>query len=104
MSDENKPTSERLYGIRPQPRETCPKIDEVLGEARDLSRRIRGYEKASEDELRDMLWAVERFLGQLDGYGRTGLMEDIRRNVTDIRAWGQEWKDYALENAEPPRE
>lgn len=102
MSTEKEQTSEELYGISKQPAETCPIIDEALRELGAIARRIRGYEKADESELRDMLSDVETHIGYLDGWNRTGLLEDIRRNVTAIRAWGQEWKDYAKENAPAP--
>lgn len=102
MSTEKEQTSEELYGISKQPAETCPIIDEALRELAAIARRIRGYEKADESELRDMLSDVETRIGYLDGWNRTGLLEDIRKNVTAIRAWGQEWKDYAKENTPAP--
>ena len=102
MSAEKEHTSEELYGISKQPTETCPIIDEALRELGEIARRIRGYEKADEYELRDMLSDVETRIGYLDGWNRTGLLEDIRKNTTAIRAWGQEWKDYAKENAPAP--
>ena len=102
MSTEKEQTSEELYGISKQPAETCPIIDEALRELGEIARRIRGYEKADESELRDMLSEVETRIGYLDGWNRTGLHEDIRKNTTAIRAWGKEWKDYAKENAPAP--
>ena len=95
-------TSEELYGIVEQPRNTCPMIDEALRELAQIARRIRGYERAGEDELRDMLSDVELCIGCLDGWNRTGLLEDIRKNVTAIRSWGQEWKAYAMDYAPAP--
>lgn len=93
--------SEALYGIVAQPEPTCPLINEALDSVERMQRKIRGYERADEDELRDMISDVETYLGLLSGYGRTGLLEDIRRRVTDIRSWGQEWKDLAKENVFP---
>lgn len=95
-------TSEEIYGIRKQPPVTCPMIDEALRELAAIAKCIRGHKKAEESELRDMLSEVETRIASLDGWNRTGLLEDIRGNVTDIRAWGQEWKTYALENAPKP--
>lgn len=77
-------------------------IDEALTEIKEIERRIRGYEKAEESELRDMISDIEIRLGQLSGYRNTGLLEDIRKNVTEIRAWGQEWKDCAKEHVPEP--
>lgn len=94
--------SEELYGITKQPEDTCPLIDAALSEINGMQKRIRGYERASEEELRDMLSDVERDLGILSGYGRSGLLEDIRRRVSEVRAWGKEWKDLAKEHAPKP--
>ncbi len=105
MSDESQP-SETLYGISRQPAPACPTINAAIDDVVKLQRRIKGYERAEEDELRDMLSDVEYLLGELCGYGRTGTLEDLRDRITDVRAWGQEWKDLAkehtpLEPAEP---
>ena len=94
--------SELRYGIVKQPEPCCPLINSALEEVNGLQKRIRGYERASEDELRDMLSDVERDLSSLSGYGRSGLLEDIRRRVEDVRSWGQEWKVYAKDNAPAP--
>jgi hypothetical protein len=64
-----------------------------------MSKRIRGYERASEAELRDMLSDVEYQLGLLVGYGRSGTFEDIRKRATELRSWGNEWKALAKEHA-----
>jgi len=99
MDNEDTNPSEKRYGISKQPEPTCPMIDKVIGEIEAIQKAIRGYEKADEEELRDMLSTVESNIGSLVGYYKTGLMEDIRRNVDAIRNWGQEWKDLAKEHA-----
>lgn len=89
-------TSEEIHEISQQPPPTCEIIDKALKEINDTQRRIRGYEKSDEDELRDMLSDVESNIASLSGYGQSGLLEDIRDRVTEIRQWGEEWKKYAL--------
>lgn len=53
------------------------------------------YER-SEDvtELRDIISDIQYELYDIGG-GRKNDMETIRENVENIRAWGQEWKNYA---------
>lgn len=88
-------SSEQTYGLPEQPKETCPLINESLRELGEIARRIRGYKKADESELRDMLSDVDNRIGYLDGWNRSGLLEDIRKNTIAIREWGQAWKDFA---------
>ena len=62
-------TSEVYHGIMKQPSDTCPMIDSVISELRcsDYSSIVRN------------------------------MMEDIRSHVCDIRQWGQEWKELAID-------
>lgn len=92
-------TSESRHGIAAQPDPCCPLIDDALDEVAQMQRGIRGYERAGEDELRAMLSDIEWRLGLLSGYSRTGVLEDIRKRTVEIRAWGEEWKQLALEHA-----
>lgn len=101
MSTED--TSETRYDVPAQPQPTCPMIDMVIEAINDTFKDIRGYEKADEAELKEMLWAVERNLDALVGR-RSGLLEDIRKNASAIRDWGQGWKDYAKKHAPEPEE
>lgn len=95
-------TSEELYGITKQPPPTCPIIDEALREVDLIAKCIRGYERADESELREMISSIEWRIGLLSGYGKTGLLEDIRKNVIEIRAWGEEWKNTVLHTSPTP--
>ncbi len=95
MSEPAKPTSEAVFGICEQPPPTCPLINDALDRVNKLQKTIRGYERADEGELRNMVDEVETHLGYLSGYGRSGLLEEIRERAEQIRAWGQEWKDAA---------
>ena len=86
--------SEELYGIRNQPVDTCPLINELQAEAKSIERKMYNYEKMDEQELKDILWSVSNFLDDITG-GKNSLIERIRDNASNIRGWGQEWKDYA---------
>ena len=86
--------SEELYGIRKQPADTCPLINELQLEAKSIESKMYNYEKMDETELKDILWSVDNFLHDITGVGNS-LIERIRDNVSNIRGWGQEWKDYA---------
>ena len=97
----DKDTSEYVFGISKQPLDTCPMIDEAVKDITEIYKTIRNYERADEDELRDMLSTVEHKLSYLVGYGNQGLLEDIRQNAASIRQWGQEWKDLAKQFAPP---
>jgi hypothetical protein len=77
-------------------------INDAIESVTKLQRRIRGYERADEDELRDMLSDVEYLLSELSGYGGSGVLEDLRERIEEVRAWGQEWKDLAKEHAPLP--
>lgn len=94
-------TSEYRFGISKQPPNTCPLIDKAHVYVEKIYQAMRGYEKADEDELRDILSTVEHNLAYLIGYGNQGLLEDIRQNAAAIRQWGQEWKDLAKQFAPP---
>ena len=62
-------TSESNYGIMRQLSNTCPMIDAVIVEVR----------------YSDYSCTV------------TNMMENIRTHVSDIREWGQEWKELAID-------
>lgn len=83
-------TSEQTRDIIPQPRDTCPMIDSVINVYKMMARDIEGYKYADEDELKTMLCNVKWDLDQSDK------LEEIRTNVSLIRQWGEEWKQYAL--------
>lgn len=84
-------TSESQRDIPPQPKDTCPMINYVIKDLATIIKAIRGYRNADEDELRDMVDNVDTYINQEDA------MEEIRTNAMLIRAWGEAWKQYALE-------
>ncbi len=91
--------SEELYGIRPQPPDTCPLINGIQNEGERLLRKMRGYERLNDindiESLHDILWEVKYFMENNINGGSECAIERVRNNAQSIRAWGQEWKDYA---------
>lgn len=88
-------TSEDLFDISDQPKEQCPLINEVISQLIDNSKEV----KAVWQNLIDVEEA-ESYLSTLDWaeYNIRNLennMEEIRTNVEKLRAWGEEWKDFA---------
>ena len=101
---EPKETSESLHGIPAQPPPSCPLVDKAIQVVEQIQRDIKGFERAEEQELRDMLSWVDRWISDLTGYRGNGLLEDIRTANVNIRDWGQAWKDLALEHAPEPEQ
>ena len=88
-------TSETVHDIAKQPEPTCPMIDEVIKSLRSAERAMRKFDKCDDpSELRDMLDNVHT---ELFHWSTTeDKLEAIRKHVESIRAWGEEWKQYAL--------
>jgi len=84
-------TSEEMHGIAPQPEDTCPLIGAVIKGLSDSFNSVR-YADRTEDikELQNICSSVE-----WDLYGLADTLEAIRTRVSEVRAWGQEWKDEA---------
>lgn len=88
-------TTEQIFGIEPQPPETCPKIDEIIYEVEDKLKTITALAKdlscADQEEAkalaRDILWYS-------DCSPRNELNE-LRSQIDLLRSWGQGWKDLA---------
>ena len=88
-------TTERLLDISEQPHEQCPFIDKIINAinsgrkeierlAKDLSQ-IEGAESIASD----IDWQSSYYLDL------NKELEDIRKQIIAIRAWGQEWKDLS---------
>lgn len=90
-----KMTSEEQVSIATQPPETCPIINKCIKNIENCQGQLSGYEKMELEELRECLQFIEYELAELVGFREQGHLEDIRKNVVAIRAWGQEWKDLA---------
>ena len=84
-------SEEKRFGICKEPFQTCPMIDEVIRGLNEVEK-IANKFKNSEDpkELRDCLFDI------LDYLPSERQMENIRDNVIAIRSWGEEWKQFAM--------
>ena len=97
-------TSEQIHGVPDQPPPTCPLVDKAIQVVEQIQRDIKGFDRADESELRDMLSWVDRWLADLVGYRGNGMLEDIRTANSKVREWGQGWKDLALEHVPEPEQ
>jgi len=92
---EDNMSSETEHDITKQPEPTCPMIDALQKKLRDADRAMRKFERCDDaEQLRDMLDSVRRELFHWDTAEDS--LEAIRKHVESIRAWGEEWKQYAL--------
>jgi len=84
-------TSEEMHGIALQPGDTCPLIDAVIKGVSDSLNSVKNADRSeSIEELQDICSSVEWDLDGLEDK-----LEAIRTRVSEVRAWGQEWKDEA---------
>lgn len=83
-------TSEQRLGISPQPPESCPIVDGILGVVENIRATSRFYDvrglPASASTMRRIAHEVELLRRDL---------ESLRAANEAIRRWGQEWKDLA---------
>lgn len=88
-------TSEQLFGITKQPEQQCPQIDEVIRGFKAMNQTVNGRCKdlysldvdGVDSIARDIEWDVDLDL--------EAQMEALRRQVEQLRSWGQGWKDTA---------
>lgn len=86
-------TNEEYFEVSPQPKETCPIIDELIYDIDVILDTIKNYSKADEEELLNMVDTIDSYI-----WSFTDRLEEIRRNAELIRKWGQEWKDIVVKN------
>lgn len=100
-------TSEAVLGLDPQPAPACPLIDAVKDPINDADNwllthadwdnpRLVDMEKV---DMADALADILDDLSELQDGTAVALwrLEEIRDRASDIRAWGQGWKDLALQ-------
>ncbi len=85
-------TSEEQLGIIEQPPESCPLVNAVLSTVEIGKRETYGWKHMDEADLREAVEYAEWRLEQIEGE-----IELVRDANESIRAWGQEWKELALE-------
>ncbi len=93
---QKKATSEDLHNISAEPDDIRNIGQDAYREVDDAQRALRGFERASEDELRDVCNTIESSLGSLRGYNGSGLIEDMEERGQEFQNWGAEWRNYAL--------
>lgn len=85
--------SEKDFGIGKEPSQTCPMIDSVISKINSC---LKLSNKSTEDDdskdLYDVIFDMRYELSKLESE-----METIRNHVIDIRGWGEEWKNTAIE-------
>lgn len=83
-------SSEEENGIVRQPADTCPLIDSVVSEIESILGELEGWKYMDEKELREACDYAEWKIKCIE-------LEPIRDRVRQIREWGQQWKELALE-------
>lgn len=89
-------TGEFIYGITPQPKETCPIVDNGIRRVQNAYKEVKGV-KPDHYEYDELVTLVENMVSNVEYelWDVENLFEQCRQQATDIRNWGQEWKDLA---------
>lgn len=94
-------TSEDKHDIREQPENSCPTIDtaiEQINLAQKAQRHAHDYAHNIDDEDSQKQYVIEeldRIYSEL--FDLENNFEYCRSQCEDIREWGQQWKDLALQ-------
>lgn len=84
-------TTEELFQITSQPEEQCPKIDNMTYTAQNTLDYARDSEKTVDfDSAVDKLDRIYHSMYSLEDD-----LEELRGKISDIRAWGDDWKNLA---------
>ena len=89
-------TSEMLFDIDKQPEQQCPTINKMQANVKDGCNEIESYCKdlrsieGAETLASDIESSVSYYM--LD---KISELEDLRKEIENIRQWGQGWKDLA---------
>lgn len=100
---ETPETSEERHGITAQPPLGCPLVEDAINEMDGVLMAIRNYNDChDEGELHEMLREVEYAVSNYCCRGNANKLNAIRHRLEKVRAWGEDWKRYALELAKRP--
>ena len=89
-------TSEKLFDIDKQPGQQCPTINKMQANVKDGCREIEIYCKdlrsveGAESLSSDIESSVSYYMSD-----KIDELEDLRKEIENIRQWGQGWKDLA---------
>lgn len=92
----NVKTSEELFDIKTQPNQQCPFINKMQANMKDGCNEIERYCK----DLRSIEGA-ESLASDIDSSlsyymsDKVFELEELRKEIENIRQWGQNWKDLA---------
>jgi hypothetical protein len=87
---------EEQFGIVEEPPYTCPMIDIIINELDCIKSNIQGYRSLETiEELTEIISLIE---STVDGtWPLQDTIEEIRTNVDNLRKWGEQWKQTAIE-------
>ncbi len=89
-------TSEMLFDIDKQPEQQCPTINKMQANVKDGCNEIESYCKdlrsieGAETLASDIESSVSYYM-----WDKISELEDLRKEIENIRQWGQGWKDLA---------
>jgi len=89
-------TSEKLFDIDKQPEQQCPTINKMQANIKDGCNEIERYCKdlrnieGAESLSSDIESSVSYYLSD-----KIFELEELRKEIENIRKWGQSWKDLA---------
>ena len=89
-------TSEMLFDIDKQPEQQCPAINKMQANVKDGYNEIESYCKdlrsieGAETLASDIESSVSYYM-----WDKISELEDLRKEIENIRQWGQGWKDLA---------
>ena len=92
----NAKTSEELFDINNQPKQQCPTINKMQANVKDGCNEIESYCKdlrnveGAESLASDIESSVSYYM-----WDKISELEDLRKEIENIRQWGQFWKDLA---------
>ena len=90
-----KATSEQRFNIAPQPPEMCPRIDTVIDNVKGVMEEINYESRTRGHTERDELETKLKDIESLSDFNISVEMEEIRDLIISLRAWGEEWKEFA---------
>ena len=93
----NKKTSEEIFGIDPQPVESCPMIDAAIKDHNRMVKDVRNYcsDLLSIDNTDQAAGISKNIKWYVSGIETESSLEDLRMQCVNIRSWGQGWKNLA---------
>jgi len=89
-------TSEKMFDIDKQPEQQCPTINKMQANIKDCCNEIESYCKdlrnieGAESLSSDIESSVSYYM-----WDKISELEDLRKEIENIRQWGQSWKDLA---------